>query len=104
MLKLSITQSPLKEHSYFAEKTLAGSLQVVRVPGDFRFLALSFVTNPDGERSSQFSTGIDPKQFEELARMMMDADPQAAVRAFGTALQTAEVQRRESNTTQVVAA
>lgn len=94
MLKLSIKQSPLSDHSYFAERELVGALQSVQT-GTFRFLELRFATNPNGQRSSLFSSGIGPADFEELARMMMQADPQAAVRAFGAALQTAEVQRRE---------
>jgi hypothetical protein len=95
MLKLSINQSPVSDHSYFAEKTLSGSLFVDGISDDLRYLALRFATNPDGRRSSLFSTAILPKHFEEVARMMLEADPQAAIRAFGTVLQTAEVQRRE---------
>jgi hypothetical protein len=106
MLKLSINRSPFGEHSYFAEKTIAGSLLVSRVgrPSDFRYLEIRFVTNPDGQRSSLFSSAIVPEQFEEVARMMMEADPQAAVRAFGAVLQTAEVKRLDGNASESVAA
>jgi len=104
MLKLSINQSPLSDHSYFAEKTLAGSLHVVSMPNDFRFLELRFATNPDGRRSTLFSTGISAKHFEEVARMMIEADPEAAIRAFGTAMQAAQIQRREPNSSESAAA
>ena len=74
------------------------------MPNDFRYLELRFATNLNGQRSSLFSTGISPQHFEEVARMMMEADPQAAIRAFGAAMQTAEIQRREVNTTASIAA
>jgi hypothetical protein len=91
MPRLPINRSPSSEHCLLAEKTLTGSLHVVKTPTDFRFIELSFETNPHGQRSSQFSAAISPSQFEDVARMMMEADAQAAIRAFGVVMQSAAI-------------
>jgi len=50
------------------------------------FLRFGFDTDkPLG--ASQFSAAIEAIHFDQLALEMMKADPEAAVRAFGTALQ-----------------
>jgi hypothetical protein len=48
-------------------------------------------------RTSEFYAHISPREFA-LARMMMETDPQAAIIAFGEALQTVQIQRREADT------
>jgi hypothetical protein len=47
---------------------------------------------------------LAPEQFEELARLMVEADPQAAIRAFGAAMQDVEIQKREAVSSEAVAA
>jgi hypothetical protein len=47
---------------------------------------------------SEFYAHISPREFSALARMMMETDPQAAIIAFGEALQTVQIQRREADT------
>jgi hypothetical protein len=49
-------------------------------------------------RTSEFYAHISPREFSALARMMMEADPPAAIIAFGEALQTVQIQRREADT------
>lgn len=94
-MKLSVRRQPLSDHSYFAEKTYEATVFVDRLMDDSqRWLSLNFATNPDGERVSVFDIAISPMHFVELARMMVEADPGAAINAFGAALQTAEVERR----------
>jgi hypothetical protein len=61
---------------------------------DQRWLELRFATNADGKNVGCFETAIYPRHFAELARMMVEADPEAAIHAFGAAMQTAEVERR----------
>jgi hypothetical protein len=82
-LELNITRSPLSNHT---ETTSAGTLFVDRT-GDEKWLQLSFVTDPDGE-ACFFDTEIRPRHFATVAQMMMDADPEAAIRAFGKAMET----------------
>src|SRR5262249_53969675 len=60
-------------------------------------IGISFVTNPDGQRSSTFEAYIEADKFEELAQMMVDADPQKAIRAFGAVLQGVNVETAKSS-------
>jgi hypothetical protein len=88
-MQLSVIRTGVKTHSYFAAR------QKYRVHleafgegiGGLGYIAFGFQTNPGGLRSSDFSGYIEPKQFEELARLMTKADLQAAIRAFGAAMQ-----------------
>lgn len=43
---------------------------------------------------SLFNIALYAEHFAALARMMIEADPAAAIHAFGDALQDAEIQRR----------
>src|SRR5437762_8362370 len=92
-MQLDFTRTPESSDSYFAEKTFRGGLQAVRWDGDYWGIQINFSTNPTGRNHSNFRAVINPKQFEELARIMMEADPRAAIRAFGAAMQGAEVAR-----------
>ena len=102
-MKLEFTRSPYEEHSYFAEKSYDGHMRLWR-SRDFSHLEIGFSTNPNGQRRSTFSAPIGPKRFEELARLMVEADPQAAIRAFGAAMKDAEIQKGEADKSRVVAA
>jgi len=72
-------------------------------PGD-GFIGISFSTSPDGRHRSHFAAGIDPKKFEELARLMVEADAQAAIRAFGAAMLDVQIQKQEADPSETVAA
>jgi hypothetical protein len=93
MLKLTVRRQPLSEHSYFAEKTFEATLRVEHV-NDHRWIDLSFATNTDGQKISLFDLAISPKHFADVARMMAEAEPAAAIQAFGAAMQSADVERR----------
>jgi hypothetical protein len=43
------------------------------------------------QRSERFMIAIESEAFTEIARAMMKADPQEAIRAFGKALQDVEI-------------
>jgi len=95
MLKLDVRRGPLSDHSYFAEREIPATLSVVKgSDDDERWLRLRFVTNPDGKARSEFRSAIYPMHFVDVAQMMMEANPEAAIRAFGRAMENAQVQRR----------
>jgi hypothetical protein len=50
-------------------------------------ISLRFATNPGGQKKSGFQHWVTPDSFALLAEAMMRADPAAAVKAFGMALQ-----------------
>jgi hypothetical protein len=59
-----------------------------------RYVLIKFTTNPDGERGNVFRVTIGRDEFKELASAMMSADPTAAIKAFGAAMQEApEIQK-----------
>lgn len=95
MLKLSMLREPSSDQSYFARKSYEATLFVDHngPPYDQRWLGLSFATNPAGKNVSLFRMAIYPEHFAELARMMIEADPVVAVRAFGAAMQSADLER-----------
>jgi hypothetical protein len=98
---LTFTRSPYKDHHYSAEESMDG--QMYTRPGD-GYIGIHFSTKPDLRNRSYFSAGINPNRFEELARLMVEADPQAATRAFGMAMKDVEIQKRETEASEVVAA
>jgi hypothetical protein len=90
MLRLPVIRQPQSDHTYRAEKSFEASLSVEHaVPNGVRWLELRFGTNG----GSNFNLAIAAKDFVELARMMVETDPAAAIHAFGAAMQTAEVER-----------
>jgi hypothetical protein len=50
-------------------------------------ICFGFQTNSDGLRKSKFSGAFGSGHFEQLARLMMAANPHAAIKAFGKAMQ-----------------
>jgi hypothetical protein len=48
---------------------------------------IAFSTNPDGPKGSAYNVTIAPNEFGKMAQMMVRANPTAAIRAFGTAMQ-----------------
>jgi hypothetical protein len=64
----------------------------------YGYIEISFRTDkPLG--SSSFTTVISPAAFEALALEMVKADPGAAVKAFGAALQSVEFPKPEAKPT-----
>jgi hypothetical protein len=45
--------------------------------------------------SSRFHTAIHPRHFAEVAQMMVEADPEAAIRAFGKAMENVHIEKRK---------
>jgi hypothetical protein len=106
-MHLKFTRSPYEDHSYFAEKSYDGQMRIWRTETrdqSYGYLEIGFSTNPNGQRRSTFTAGIGPYQFGEMARLMVEADPQAAIRAFGAAIKDIEIQKREIDPSEVVAA
>ncbi|HZT27143.1 MAG TPA: hypothetical protein VFA57_15700 [Pseudolabrys sp.] len=95
-MKLTITRTGAKTSSAFAPyQELAGSLSAQRsewADPHSGFLHLRFETNPDGFRRSEFTANVSHSRFEEIAKLMVEANPVAAIKAFASALQTANVQ------------
>ena len=59
--------------------------------GKHGWIRISFATNPDGRIQQRYQVVISPKDFEDVAREMLRADPEKAIRAFGAAMQDFEV-------------
>jgi hypothetical protein len=89
ILKLKVTRSPEKDHSIHAEEQFPASLTTW---GDDSqgWLYLSFSTGSD-KKASFFEITVPPRHFAALAQMMVDADPQAALQAFGKAMANVQV-------------
>jgi hypothetical protein len=101
VMPLQFKREPYKNHSYSAVVSFDG--QIYTRLGD-GYIGIHFSTNLDGRGRSYFSAGIGPSNFEDLARMMVEVDPQAAIRAFGAAMRDVEIQKRGTDTSAVVAA
>jgi hypothetical protein len=75
-------------------------MRFVEVPKNQYFgggIEFTFTTNPYGEKRSDFYGKILCERFEELARLMIKVDPQAAIRAFGAAMQYVSVQAADTS-------
>ena len=73
--------------SYTAPTEYAGAAVVFP---ELPAVCIQFDTNPGGQRRASYRISIHSGRFEELTRLMMKADPQAAIRAFGAAMQDFE--------------
>jgi flagellar basal body rod protein FlgC len=85
-MRLKFRREPKAEHSYFAEKNFDGYICAVKITEDHRGLRIAFETNPGGQ-GSLFNGYIVSRDFVNLAKEMLRADPESAIRAFGAALQ-----------------
>jgi hypothetical protein len=83
-----------------AKKFFEGGLNAARWHSDFCCIEVGFSEGPNG---SSLHTTIVPDQFEHVARIMMTADPQAAIRAFGAAMQEAEITRAQDESVSAAA-
>ena len=98
-LELEVTRSPNGEHHYSSEETFNALLRVQKIADQFECLRFSFVTNPGGQKQTNFDSYINPRNFTQLAAMMVEADPEFAVKAFGQALQLVSVAKSEKSHT-----
>ena len=65
-----------------------GRSSIPVLPG---YLKFGFTTNPDGDKQSTFHVRVDTDEFEYVAKEMMKADPQAAIKAFAAAIHDAKI-------------
>jgi hypothetical protein len=77
-------------HSWRTHRDYAARVARNRDPRG-RWLVIGFDTNPGGGKRQSYSVVAMPDDFEELAIAMLKADPEAAIRAFGAALQGFEL-------------
>ena len=79
------------DSSWVTKKEYKGYLRVERItldyPDHYGYLVILFGTNPDGQRGNTYDVRVFPREFAEVARAMMEADPTAAIKAFGAAMQ-----------------
>ena len=95
-MQLDVTRSGARSTSDFAPKQ-EYTVHFHAFPKDRRtdgHIQFGFVTPPKGEKQSHFGGYIEPEKFEELALLMFKAHPQAAIKAFGAALQQIEMPER----------
>lgn len=86
-MQIEIKREPVEAvAATYVPVTYEGGIAATSGPLGWRGLRLAFVTNPDGQRRSLFSSHISSESFQELAQVMMKANPQAAIRAFGSAI------------------
>ncbi|MGY0574308.1 hypothetical protein ACTGJ9_027220 [Bradyrhizobium sp. RDM12] len=96
MLKMSVLRRPLSDHPYSSRKSFEGALSVDHngPPNDEqRWLRFGFCDEPNGHL---YAAAIYLRDFEKLARLMVEADPVAAIHAFGAALQAAPIERQQA--------
>jgi len=60
-----------------------------------------YLSAPFDTVQSSYDVVIGLNEFRELAELMMKADPQAAIRAFGAAMQTAEIPAEQQAKTKI---
>jgi hypothetical protein len=101
IMPLTFTREPYRDHSYSAEVSFDGRMSAMSVDG---YVGIQFSTKPDALRRSHFRAAIGPTKFEELARLMVEANPQVAIRAFGAAMRDIEIPKRETDASDTVAA
>jgi hypothetical protein len=91
-MRVQFRREPKSDHNYFVERTFDAYIGPVRFPDDSRALRIAFATNPGGQ-GSLFNGYIMSRDFGDLAKEMLEADPESAIRAFGAALQEFGVEK-----------
>jgi hypothetical protein len=61
---------------------------------EYDLLTLNF-SEPRGTGHTVYEARVSPENFTDLARAMMQSDPDAAMRAFGEALRNGLPERRD---------
>jgi hypothetical protein len=100
-MEIEFVRSPESSTEHRDERRFKGRLYVMSWTQEQWGLEIAFSTNPMGDDPkghdhSRFRAAIGPRQFEKLARIMREADPQAAIRAFGAAMRDVEIARAPS--------
>ena len=85
-MRVSFQRGPLSG-GHGKSKYYKGAIKAVGSDG-IDHLEIGFGTNPDGRRHTIFHARIGPEHFKELALLMMEANPRAAIKAFGVAMQS----------------
>jgi hypothetical protein len=84
---LSVRRSGYQNDSYWTRKQYkAGIGADFFEEGKPGYVRIAFATNPEGLRKQSYSVAILPDNFETVAREMVKADPEKAIRAFGAAM------------------
>jgi hypothetical protein len=92
-MQLDVTRSGARSTSDFAPKQ-EYTVHFHAMPTDRRadgHIQFGFFTPAKGAKQSHFGGQIELEKFEELALLMLKAHPQAAIKAFGAALQQIEM-------------
>jgi len=76
------------------DTTYPATLSVEESPAGQRWLDLRFGTDPAKKTGNFFNTAINPRDFAVVAQLMIEADPECAIRAFGKAMEGAKIQKR----------
>jgi hypothetical protein len=77
--------------TYRTRKTYKAGLRAeLNDEGRPGWIRISFATNPDGGRHQNYEVRVRPDDFEIVAKEMLRADPEKAIRAFGAAMQDFE--------------
>lgn len=93
ILRLTAQRQPDSDHQLSQRSSFDASMAVDHNDGYQRWLELRFAV-PEARGHSRFHVPFYPTDFAALARIMIEADPAAAVHAFGGAMQLAEIERR----------
>lgn len=84
---LTATRSPFGDDRYLSRVEYQAGIGVDTFGDGSKHVAIAFSTNADGERKQSYVVTLRPSDFERVVREMMGADPEAAVKAFGAAMQ-----------------
>ncbi len=85
-MRLSFQRGPKSDQHPRDVVDFDGYLAPAELGKDVRALDIGFQDNPGG-KGSAFKAYILSDQFGDLAKEMLKADPRAAIKAFGMALQ-----------------
>jgi hypothetical protein len=86
MIPITVNRSPFTGDGPHSRQKYSGALLAERY-GSGGWIAITFCTNPKGLRKQSFYSAIGPRDFKDLARLMMEVDPVEAIKAFGVAMQ-----------------
>jgi hypothetical protein len=86
---LTVRRSGYQSDSFWGGKEYkAGIVADFNDNGHPGWLRIAFATNPEGIRKQAYEVTIRSSDFETVAREMLRADPEKAIKAFGAAMQT----------------
>ena len=74
---------------------LTQKISDARLRAEMGVVTLGYSRNMNGRDKTHYSVIVGPDDFANLALAMMNANPQAAIKAFGAALQAGPTKNRE---------